>query len=65
MQRLPSILETFGKLQHLEEKVKELEREVALLKSRLTEFKIKHVNLKRQLNDVTHLVREHMQRELS
>ena len=64
MERLPGILETFGKLQHLEEKVKELEREVALLKSKLTEFEIKHVNLKRQLNDMTHHIREHMQREL-
>ena len=64
MERLPSILETFGKIQHLEEKVKELEREVALLKSKLTEYEIKHVNLKRQLNDITHHVRQHIERDL-
>ena len=64
MERLPSILETFGKIQHLEEKVKELEREVALLKSKLTEYEIKHVNLKRQLNNMTNHVRQHIERDL-
>ena len=65
MERQPSVFQTFGKIQHLEEKVKELEREVALLKSQVAEYEVKNVELKRQRKNMTHHIRQHMKGDLS